>query len=192
MILIFFILFLFLIIFVKFSKLYLRFILDSVDLFYFSSTNGLLFFSSESGRDNPFRPDGDISKEADKIVQCIKSGRPLLEVLDKSEDVKDGGSPPVSPNDSTVEPLLTPTKTKESHSSPQKNNTSSSPQAPSSPTEKQANKTGANGSAAPTTELSTGTGTVEVTHGTVTPSEATHVEHIVIKKKSKCNCCVIQ
>ena len=35
--------------------------------------------SSESGRDNPFRPDGDISREADEIVQLIKSGKPLLE-----------------------------------------------------------------------------------------------------------------
>lgn len=34
--------------------------------------------SSEGGHDNPFRPDGDISKEADEIVQRIKSGQPLL------------------------------------------------------------------------------------------------------------------
>ncbi|KAK3896244.1 hypothetical protein Pcinc_000067, partial [Petrolisthes cinctipes] len=33
--------------------------------------------STDSGRDNPFRPDGDISREADEIVELIKSGRPL-------------------------------------------------------------------------------------------------------------------
>ena len=40
--------------------------------------------SSESGRDNPFRPDGDISREADEIVQLIKSGKPLLDTSAES------------------------------------------------------------------------------------------------------------
>lgn len=31
-----------------------------------------LFFSTESGWDNPFRPGGDLSREADEIVNLIK------------------------------------------------------------------------------------------------------------------------
>jgi hypothetical protein len=33
--------------------------------------------SAESGWDNPFRPDGDLSKEADQIVELIKEGKPI-------------------------------------------------------------------------------------------------------------------
>ncbi|CAG7834491.1 unnamed protein product [Allacma fusca] len=33
--------------------------------------------STESGWDNPFRPDGDLSKEADQIVELIKEGKPI-------------------------------------------------------------------------------------------------------------------
>ncbi|ODM97580.1 hypothetical protein Ocin01_09099 [Orchesella cincta] len=29
------------------------------------------------GWDNPFRPDGDLSKEADQIVELIKEGKPI-------------------------------------------------------------------------------------------------------------------
>ncbi len=35
-------------------------------------------FNSE-GWDNPFRPDGDLSKEADQIVELIKEGKPINE-----------------------------------------------------------------------------------------------------------------
>ena len=38
-----------------------------------------LSWESAGGRDNPFRPGGDISREADHIVDLIRSGRPLLE-----------------------------------------------------------------------------------------------------------------
>lgn len=32
----------------------------------------ILFYSTDSGWDNPFRPDGDLSREADEIVNMIK------------------------------------------------------------------------------------------------------------------------
>jgi len=35
-----------------------------------------VFFSSD-GWDNPFRPDGDLSREADQIVELIKEGKPI-------------------------------------------------------------------------------------------------------------------
>jgi len=34
-------------------------------------------FSTDSGWDNPFRPDGDLSREADEIVELIKGGKPI-------------------------------------------------------------------------------------------------------------------
>lgn len=33
--------------------------------------------STESGWDNPFRPGGDLSREADEIVNLIKGGKPI-------------------------------------------------------------------------------------------------------------------
>lgn len=38
--------------------------------------NSFLSYSVE-GWDNPFRPDGDLSKEADQIVELIKEGKPI-------------------------------------------------------------------------------------------------------------------
>lgn len=34
-------------------------------------------FSTESGWENPFRPGGDLSREADQIVELIKGGKPI-------------------------------------------------------------------------------------------------------------------
>lgn len=33
--------------------------------------------STDSGWDNPFQPDGDLSKEADEIVELIREGKPI-------------------------------------------------------------------------------------------------------------------
>ncbi|KAG0721939.1 hypothetical protein GWK47_045428 [Chionoecetes opilio] len=131
--------------------------------------------STESGRDNPFRPDGDISKEADQIVEAIKSGRPLLQTA-TSPDLPD------SPADTTttIEPLITTTDVSPTNLSPGDSNVGSPGKG----------QTGANG-AAPGDKGST-PGPVEVKHVTVTPTEGGHVERVVIKKKNKCKCCVIQ
>lgn len=158
---------------------------------YVQFSNFGTFYSTDSGRDNPFRPDGDISREADEIVQLIKSGQPL-QGQQRPGDVTDSlDVTPSSPNDkeAATEPLISakdasPQQQKQPPTSvavpskPVADNTPSSPE-----------KTGANGSAA--AENST-PGTVEVTHVTVTPTDAAHVEHVVIKKKNKCSCCVIQ
>lgn len=134
--------------------------------------------STESGRDNPFRPDGDISKEADQIVEAIKSGRPLL-TAHASPDATDTPTPQSPP---VTEPLIT---TKEA-SPPQKaspgvEDTKKSLGSPG--------KAGANGTPG---DVSSTPGPVEVKHATVTPTDAGHVERVVIKKKNKCSCCVIQ
>lgn len=38
---------------------------------------GIFVCSTESGWDNPFRPGGDLSREADQIVELIKGGKPI-------------------------------------------------------------------------------------------------------------------
>lgn len=57
--------------------------LQSNNVFLFLIALALLYniscyvcFSSD-GWDNPFRPDGDLSKEADQIVELIKEGKPI-------------------------------------------------------------------------------------------------------------------
>lgn len=61
-------------------------------------------FSSD-GWDNPFRPDGDLSKEADQIVELIKEGKPITPtptsatsplLLDHNADVKHDQQPVTS------------------------------------------------------------------------------------------------
>lgn len=40
-----------------------------------------MYYSTESGWDNPFRPDGDLSREADEIVSLIKGGKPITPTI---------------------------------------------------------------------------------------------------------------
>lgn len=49
-----------------------------INVVYLYTRNSLHWcFSTESGWDNPFRPDGDLSREADEIVSLIKGGKPI-------------------------------------------------------------------------------------------------------------------
>lgn len=116
-------------------------------------------FSTDSGWDNPFRPDGDLSREADEIVELIKGGKPITPTP--------GSAAPPLPN---AEHAVT-TSTTQQASSPI--------------------KPGANGSTPAAAKAST-PGAVELQRATVAPSDASQVEHVVLKKKPKCKCCVIQ
>ncbi|KAK8379433.1 hypothetical protein O3P69_019381 [Scylla paramamosain] len=138
--------------------------------------------STESGRDNPFRPGGDISKEADQIVEAIKSGRPLLSPPTDTTDTPTPQSPPT--NESPITPTAAPTNL-HPHKSPPETH---------SGVEAASDKSGANGATLGDTAppQSSTPGPVEVKHVTVTPSDQGHVERVVIKKKNKCSCCVIQ
>ncbi|CAL4067559.1 unnamed protein product, partial [Meganyctiphanes norvegica] len=104
--------------------------------------------STESGRDNPFRPDGDISREADEIVQLIKSGRPLLASSPRASDTPDGTLVSPDSKDTVSEPLISPQITDISHtsppSSPKQTNDVQDLKPPVSP-----GLVGSNGSAAP-------------------------------------------
>lgn len=134
--------------------------------------------STDSGKDNPFRPDGDLSREADEIVQMIKGGRPITSLTPTPELPEDKF-------DGSLEELASvgggspqPPSVEEGHVSPTRANA-----------ELGNAKAGANGNAplkATTPEA------VEVQRGVVVPpSDAAQIEHVVIKKKPKCKCCEI-
>ncbi|GLH06425.1 uncharacterized protein GBIM_11943 [Gryllus bimaculatus] len=157
--------------------------------------------STDSGWDNPFRPDGNLSKEADEIVELIKGGKPITPTSGAApapaadaQPAADGaavvdGASPVSASPQHAAAPGSPTAV--AHTVPQQNNA----------------KVGANGNAATAPGGGGGgggagggvadgqkapatPGNLEVQRGTVDPSQA--VEHVVLKKKQKCKCCVIQ
>lgn len=126
----------------------------------------IFYFSTDSGWDNPFRPDGDLSREADEIVELIKGGKPIT-------PTPGSGSKLVNVEENGIAPSQTATQ---QSTSPVK---------------------GANGSAPLVNDnkkpAQSSPGAVELQRGTVVPpSDASQVEHIVLKKKPKCKCCVIQ
>ncbi|XP_018007459.1 zinc finger homeobox protein 3 [Hyalella azteca] len=156
------------------------------------SHGGQLFYAlpalprrSDSGRDNPFRPDGDIWREADAIVQRIKSGQPLL----NGGDEPGAGSPSPPPT----------------HSSPTRDSPSPVPEQAVTRTDAGLVHGGLPSSQNGTPNPSAATQqqqqqnkqqqeqTVEVTLTTLPPPQpAAAPQHVVLKKESKCACCVIQ
>lgn len=116
--------------------------------------------STDSGWDNPFRPDGDLSREADEIVEMIKGGKPITPTTTTAVGSFDH-----------ADAVAAATPVTAVAGSPVKANGGSAP------------------SAAP---KANGDGALEVTHGRVAAADASQVEHVVLKKKPRCKCCVIQ
>lgn len=142
--------------------------------------------SAESGVDNPFRPDGELSREADTIVSLIKEGKPITPVKgEEDQDLKMmDGDPAVVHNGlhTTTTPAdQTDSVVTASRDSPLKQEVVPAP-ATAKPLEK-SNGTTPNATPA----------VVEVQHGVISPpSDTPQVEQVTIKKKPKCKCCVIQ
>ncbi|KAM7293971.1 uncharacterized protein ISCGN_023523 [Ixodes scapularis] len=130
--------------------------------------DGYLRQQSDSGLDNPFRPDGELSKEADTIVSLIKEGKPITPVKGEADGFlgdQGDGSRANGGGDTKVAPSRAP--------------------GPLGAERRQ----DTNGS----TPASLKKGLVEVQHGIVVPpSDPSTVEQVMIKKKPKCKCCVIQ
>ncbi|XP_076364859.1 uncharacterized protein LOC143254028 isoform X1 [Tachypleus tridentatus] len=125
--------------------------------------------STESDLDNPFRPDGELSREAETIVSLIKEGKPITPTKMETDD-SGLGDVTQSPED-VQEPLVSPAQAISQNDA----------------------KPDANGRA-PTDKTTTAPAVVEVQHGLVPPpTEAQQVEPVLIqKKKPKGKCCVIQ
>lgn len=130
--------------------------------------------STESGWDNPFRPDGDLSREADEIVSLIKGGKPITPT-----------PPPVAVPQLPI--------CDENEEKVHVNNVNAN--APPSPQTKVASPVQ---QSTPKVMNGTKNGTVaEVRAGQVEvqrapPQEPQQPEHVTIRKKPKCKCCAIQ
>ncbi|CAH0577991.1 unnamed protein product [Chrysodeixis includens] len=125
--------------------------------------------STESGWDNPFRPDGDLSREADEIVSLIKGGKPITP------------TPPPA-----AVPQLPVCEEKEEKT--QANNVNAN--APSSPVGKAASPVQTSAGKAMNGAQKGVAGPVEVQRSA--PQEPQQPEHVTIRKKPKCKCCAIQ
>jgi len=131
--------------------------------------------------DNPFRPDSDLSREAEHIVRMIKAGKPI------TTPVEDG-----EPRIPSPEPINS------NHTSPVRehlataNNVYPNKSSPGSGSPTTGGKVGSNGTATPNTGGVTVVDPVEIQHGVVVPpSDASQVERVVVKKKPKSKCCVV-
>lgn len=141
--------------------------------------------STESGWDNPFRPGGDLSREADEIVELIKGGKPIT-------PTPDSHAPPLPSGDGTGVLNHTALDGVDSASPKKVNNEmmmtknfiikTAATQNAASPNQSKTNGT---------TDKNPGPGQVEVQRSTLKESDAAQVEHVTIKKKGKCKCCVI-
>lgn len=128
--------------------------------------------STDSGWDNPFRPGGDLSREADEIVELIKGGKPITPTPGQQPPLPAVDAAGHAHANSIQEPIT---------ESPKK----------TTPLQSAATPRSANGTAPKGN--SPAPGTVEVQRVTVKPDgDGTQVEHVTIKKKPKCECCVIQ
>lgn len=143
-----------------------------------------VFYSTESGWDNPFRPGGDLSREADEIVELIKGGKPITPTPGQqaptipSVDENDFSHNHKTPNN-VQEPIT------ESPKKVTQVNVSSTP--------KSANGTAKNEVNANANVKASSPGALDVQRGTIKPDgDPLQIEHVTIKKKPKCKCCVIQ
>uniref|UniRef100_A0A8D8EW98 (northern house mosquito) hypothetical protein n=1 Tax=Culex pipiens TaxID=7175 RepID=A0A8D8EW98_CULPI len=151
--------------------------------------------STESGWDNPFRPGGDLSREADEIVNLIKGGKPITPTGDQSllngsapkdsSPTENGGSTVVDGVATKLESTQLQSQQPNGTKSPQKGG----PDAAATTTAASPQKNGSTPSAAAASQSPAQT---QVSNQVIPgPQSASHVV-IDEKKKKKCACCVIQ
>ncbi|XP_055844976.1 uncharacterized protein DDB_G0283357 [Episyrphus balteatus] len=145
--------------------------------------------STDSGWDNPFRPGGDLSREADEIVNMIKGGKPITPTGDINHAISNGSAQKEShsiENGTAVVDGATKIQVAQSQSA--QNGTHSPQLRPATTTTTTTSASPANG--------------VSDTNGTTTQTQVsnkvvpgpTSASHVVIddKKNKKKGCCVIQ
>ncbi|CAG9770937.1 unnamed protein product [Ceutorhynchus assimilis] len=122
--------------------------------------------STESGWDNPFRPGGDLSREADQIVELIKGGKPITPTPGSQAPLLPSGDDSLDLNHTVVD---------------------GSPKKASALLSAAPNQSKTNGTSDKATP-----GQVDVQRSTIkAEGDGAQVEHVTIKKKKGCNCCVI-
>ncbi|XP_016911134.2 uncharacterized protein LOC107997212 [Apis cerana] len=152
--------------------------------------------STDSGWDNPFRPDGDLSREADEIVELIKGGKPITPTPGQTApplpgcDTTDNAQTTVD-HDSSSSPLL-----KSANSTNRHANSSPKPGQENGNAHGTPMKAATANSQQPVNDkvvTSSRAATVEVARMTAQgPGDASQVEHVTLKKKPKCKCCLLQ
>lgn len=168
--------------------------------------------STESGWDNPFRPGGDLSREADEIVNLIKGGKPITPTGDQTllngSASKDSSHPTENGGSTVVDGVAT--KLESTQLQSQQPNGTKSPQKGGpdvTTTGGGGGAPGAGGVPSPQKNGSTTTPASQQKQHASQPSAANQTQisnqvipgpqsasHVVIdeKKKKKCACCVIQ
>lgn len=139
--------------------------------------------STDSEWQNPFRPDGDLSKEADEIVELIKEGKPIT-------PTQISGFPQLSTPDGKAANVADEVVAKENVKGGELASAAAAGAGGGTTSDSKAN--GNLLAADGTISAAPGTG-IEVQAGTTpAPGDASQVEHVVLKKKPICKCCVIQ
>ncbi|KAF0305435.1 hypothetical protein FJT64_022969 [Amphibalanus amphitrite] len=146
--------------------------------------------SVDAGWENPFRPGGELSKEADQIVRAIQSGRPLNASTDLTDGppAANGGPPSPAAGGGDAAP------TGNGHLSPSATNGAPPPVKESAVTARAAAPVSAEPPPPGATVLAAQpAGAVEVHHSVVaSPEGAGQVERVALKKKPRGRCCVVQ
>lgn len=153
--------------------------------------------STESGWDNPFRPGGDLSREADEIVNLIKGGKPITPTGDQSllngSAPKDSSHQAENGGSTVVDGVATKLESTQLQSqpngtkSPQKGGPDASTGAVASP-----QKNGSTAASQPSSQQQPSANQTQISNQVIPgPQSASHVV-IDEKKKKKCACCVIQ
>ncbi|XP_066157061.1 uncharacterized protein [Euwallacea fornicatus] len=125
--------------------------------------------STESGWDNPFRPGGDLSREADQIVELIKGGKPITPTPGSQAPPLPSGNESLDVNHADNVDAASPKKATALGASPAQKTNGTSDKNPSP-------------------------GQVDVQRSTIkAEGDGVQVETVTIKKKKGCcnNCCVI-
>uniref|UniRef100_A0A182N0D9 Uncharacterized protein n=1 Tax=Anopheles dirus TaxID=7168 RepID=A0A182N0D9_9DIPT len=160
--------------------------------------------STESGWDNPFRPGGDLSREADEIVNLIKGGKPITPTGDQS--LVNGSTPKDShaaddPDSTVTDGAVTKLESSQLQAAQQQNGTKSPHKSPGGGGGGGPSGTGSPALAAKNGTKSAADGAGSTVHNSSTTPISNQVipgpqsaSHVVIdeKKKKKCTCCVIQ
>lgn len=144
--------------------------------------------SDEVEKDNPFRPGGELSREAEIIVRLIKEGKPLVPYIYENGHMKNGDLTSSQPELGQSQATAT-----QQHSSPSSDKTDHNSNArrkggaQNGKSKESMSPNGSHGSSG------SKRGEVEVTHGIVIPPNGASqtVEQVHIKSKGK-HCCVIQ
>jgi len=146
--------------------------------------------STESGWDNPFRPEGDLSREADEIVNLIRDGKPITPTGDYNHTIVNG----VVERKEVSEIAATALTAAKISSEPKKDiKKEQQTQNQSAQNGKKSSTKTMNDNKAPNEPKTPSSATTTKVSNTTVPGPAS-ASYVTIeeKKNKKCNCCTIQ